>query len=408
MFARSVERFPSGGYESRAVKYIEVIRLEDKIKATEFSDEALQEAREALASIKSSVDARKICQAMSETWQEHVLPLGREFLQAKKAGERERGLELFAYVADIALVAEVEDAKGRERSKKLLSTYDFTVRRIRKAYERQNPAADPLDVSADPVARMQVLANLPYQQLWELTGIRERYWGTISLPVLDADADADALKNAASKRLARLTSFLRSGQTQPYWLAQLLYIDHPNAGESAPQLVWQANLDGKWVAFRGNADISGSALKLDPAVEVRLAHPVELTKKELAAWSELAESEGWSYALRQLQTPVFGETPAEAVENTPPLNERKAKAWLAEQGLVPLWVHEHRQPHATEHVLSTDDNKPWLRVHHDTIVARRSGSAPIRVKKVEVSRSKRRRTEAVRLLRELAEYASAG
>ncbi len=390
------------------MKYIEVIRLEKKIKATEFSDDALHEAREALASIKSSVHAGTICQAMSETWQEHVLPLAREFLQAKKAGDRERGLELFAYVADIALVAEVEDAKGRERSKKLLSTYDYTVRRIRKAYERHNPAADPLDVTADPTARMQALANLPYEQLWELTGIRERYWGTISLPVLGPDADAEAVKKAGSKRLARLTSFLRSGQTQPYWLAQLLYIDHPSAGESAGQLVWEAKLDGKWVAFRGNADISGNALQIDPKAEVRLAHPLELAEKDLAAWFELADSEGWSYALRQLQTPVFHEALAEAVESTPPLNERKAKAWLAEQGLVASWVHEHQQPHATEHVLSTDDNKPWLRLHHDAVVARRSGTAPIRVKKIEATGSKRRRSEAVRLLRDLAKYASAG
>ena len=96
------------------------------------------------------------------------------------------------------------------------------------------------------------------------------------------------------------------------------------------------------------------------------------------------------------------------MKNTPPLNERKAKAWLDAQGLTALWHHEHRQPHAVQHVLSTDDNKPWLRLHHDAIVARRTGSEPIRVKKVEVPRSKRRQSEAVRLLRDLAAHASAG
>lgn len=401
------ERFAAQRYDQKAVKYIEVIRLEDKIKATEFSEDAFEEAKAALASIKSAVHARTICQAMSETWQERVLPFGRELLEAKRADQRERGLELLAYVADVSLVAEVEAAKARERSKTLLSTYDFTVRRIRKAYERKNPAADPLDLNADPVARMQALSNLPYEELWALTGIRERYWGHLELPVLAPDAGADAIEKAEAKRLRRLTSFLRSGWTQPYWLAQLLYIAHPDAGSSGTQLVWQAQRGRTWVSFRGRADVSGQPIEIEATAQVRLAHPAELSTSELAVWSELARREEWSYSLGQLDTPVHDDNVKDAVEAMPALDERRARAWLAEQGLEPVWEHEHRAPHATLHVLATDDNKPWLRLHHDAIVGRRTGSKPIRVKKIEGPKSKRQRSETVRLLRDLGEHASA-
>jgi len=96
-----------------------------------------------------------------------------------------------------------------------------------------------------------------------------------------------------------------------------------------------------------------------------------------------------------------------AVADTPPLDERKMKAWLAKQGLEPPWVHEHRRPHATQHVLSTDQDETWLRVHHDAVGARRAGRVPIRVQRVELKKStKRRHSEAVRLLRELAEHAA--
>jgi len=383
---------------------IEVIRLEKKIRDAAFSAEVLAEATVALASIKSSVDARTVCRAMSETWQHEVLPLARELLVAKKAADRDRGLELFAYVADVSLIAEVEAAKERERSKKLLKDYDFTVRRIRKAWERDNPAADPKDTKADPRDRMQALANLPYQELWDLTGIRERYWGTIELPVEGGD----------DKRLRRLTSFLRSGQTQPYWLAQLLYIAHPAAGDSASQLVWQAKVDGTWVSFRGAEDggardAAGAQLSLDATADVRLAHPIELAAADHAAWSELAAAEGWSYALGQLAVPTYGKDVAlaAAAKDTPPLHEGKMKAWLKAQGLEPLWVHEHREPHALEHTLATDDDRTWLRLRHDAIVGRRTGTEPIRITGIEVTGSnKRRHSEAVRLLRDLADHAA--
>ena len=383
-----------------------VIRFDDEIRSTSFSADALQEAATSLAGISSDVDARRICRAMSETWGVDVLPLARELLASKKAGERARGLELFAHIPDATLIPELEAAKERDRSKKLHGAYDFAVRRIRKAVERDNPAADPLDTTADPLARMRVLANLPYEQLWKLTGIRERYWGHIELPAEGGD----------DKRLRRLTGFLRSGQTQPYWLAQLLYIAHPAAGVSATQLVWQAKVDGGWVSFRGTpgggaCDAAGTELAIDGTADIRLAHPIELDEEPRTAWSALAAAEGWSYALGQLEAPCYTKkdvTLVAAVEGTPPLDERKMKTWLAAQGLEPIWVHEHRQPHALEHVLTTDDDRTWLRLKHDAIVARRTGRAPIRIKGLEVKGStKRRHSEAVRLLRELGEHAAA-
>lgn len=385
---------------------LDVIRLDDKIRRTSFSADALQDAAASLAAIKSTVDARRICRAMSETWGADVLPLARELLAAKKAGDRERALELFAYIPDTSLIPELEAAKERDRSKKLHRDYDFAVRRIRKAHDIANPAADPLDTTADPVARMRVLANLPYEELWALTGIRERYWGHLELPV---DGGED-------KRLRRLRSFLRSGQTQPYWLAHLLYIIHPQAGDSATQLVWEAKVGGSWVSFRGApgggaCDVAGTALTIDATADVRLAHPIELDEAQRKAWSALAAAEGWSYALGQLAVPTYTKqdiTLAAAVEDAPPLDERKMKAWLADQSLEPIWVHEHQLPHAEEHVLATDDNRTWLRVRHDAIVARRTGQAPIRLKALEVEgATKRRRSEAIRLLRDLGEHAAA-
>lgn len=384
---------------------LEVIRLEKKIQSASFSADALRETAAALSAITNAVDARRICRVMSETWGADVLPLARELITSKKAGERARALELFAYIPDTSLIPELEAAKERDRSKKLHRDYDFAVRRIRKAYAVENPAADPLDTTADPIARMRVLANLPYKDLWTLTGIRERYWGHLELPVEGGDG----------KRLHRLRSFLRSGQTQPYWLAQLLYIAHPQAGDSATQLVWEAKTGRTWVPFRGTAgagacDVAGTALTIDATADVRLVHPIELDEAQREAWSKLAGAEGWSYALGQLDVTMDLEndiTLAAAVKDAPLLDERKMKAWLADQGLEPTWVHEHQLPHADEHVLATDDNRTWLRVRHDAIVARRTGQAPIRIKGLEVEgATKRRHSEAIRLLRDLGEHAA--
>ncbi len=283
---------------------LEVIRLKTKIQATPFSADALRDAAASLSSIKSAVDSREICRVMSETWQEEVVPLARELLAAKKASEREKGLELFAYIPDASLIPEVETAKEGERAKKLHRTYDYTVRRIREACERNSPSVDPRDTQADPNERMRVLAGLPYEELWSLTGLRERYWADIE-PTSDTDA-----AGAVDKRFRRLRAFLRSGQTQPYWLMQLLYIAHPLAGESATQLVWQANLEGKWVAFRGTTgggacDENATPLDVDVSTEVRLAHPAELSAAQHTAWTTLAAMQKWSCPFSPLTVPVL-------------------------------------------------------------------------------------------------------
>ncbi len=388
------------------MEYLECIRYIKRIRDTPFSAAALEDAGTALGSCKPS-DAREIARAMSETWQAEVLPMARELLRSKKGGQRELALELFAYIPDLSLIPELEAARDQDRSKSLQKVYGFAIRGIRKAHARAFPAVDPLDTTADPAARIAVLANLPHEELWKLADLHLRYWGDIEIPTLDAG-------RAGAKRARRVTHLLRSGQTQPYWLAQLLYIAHPLAGSSATQLVWEAEIEGAWAAFRGTreggaVDAAGQPLDVPPQAPVRLAHPIELGPKEREAWMGVVKAEG-PPAFEQLEIPTY--SPAdhpmtEVLRALSGLDERRMKSWLEDQGMEALWVHEHRVPHATEHVLSTDRNEPWITIHHDAIGARRSESKPIRIVRVDLPKgTPRRHSEAVRLLRELEKHAS--
>ena len=387
------------------MKHLEVIKLKDRIKSSTFSEERLEEAATKLAEIETKA-FQDVCQVMAEAWGDEVLPLARTLLSSKKALTREKGLELFAHQPDLSLIAELEQAKGRDRAKKLHRQYDYAMRRIRRAHERTNPAADPRDLEADPLARLKVLAAMPYQQLWEMLDIQDRYWGHVGLPTEGDDTDA--------KRIARLESLLGSGQTQPLWLVQLLFHAHPFAGDSAVQLVWEGKGDEDWVSFRWArdgrpCDPAGESVALPIDAPVRLAHPIELSPATRDAWLEVARSEGWDAPFDPLTVPLF--PPAQhswnaVVAAAPPLDERKARAWLEANGFEASWDHEHERPHATAHAVVDDRCRPWLRLHHDAIAARRTGNDPIRLTRIELPKSTpRRHSEAVRLVHALGEHA---
>ncbi len=376
-----------------------------QIQSEEFSEARLLELSEVFRPLSVS-DALPICRAMSQAWGAGVLPVARALLNSKKAAERDKALSLFSHVPDLRLVLELEEAKAKERSKKLIERYDLAIYSVQQTVEILHPPADPRDVTADPVVRGCVLRNMPSEQFAELIGHPAKGWSQLSLPYHGDDPEG--------KRPARIERLLRSGELQPYWLVHLEFIAHPLAGASATELVWEAHVDSQWSTFRGTLaataiDVAGRELSIPADAPVRLAHPIELPPEVLLAWRELAASEDWTANQGQLartSDPADETTLVERVDTAPALGGRKLCTILKSAGLKPTWEHEHRLPHTVEHRLYDDRDQNWLLVEHDGVQARRSGARPVRLRAVTVLRpSPRRFHEALRLIEWLVDEA---
>ena len=329
-----------------------IIRMNNRVKSEPYSDELFQEALSLLDELTGELDSRDLCRGMA-SWGERLLAPARERIQSKRGIERYKGLELF-FASGVDVADEVEAAKSKERSKKVLPNYDYTVWRIRKAAaENARAKVDPADATIDPLLRFVELENMPVDTFRERVGKKHVYyrdfalaslgfdregaralcadseWGLVfdgtalrlhgpdgkkaTLPK-DADAERAALAEtkkqlaeAQAKRNEQLRDAFITGDAWPAWLFRLLFLDHPLATTATLGLVFEVGAGKSWTSFIASGegawlDSKQAAVTVDADALVRVAHPSELSDAEFERWCVIAADEQWLPPFAQLSS----------------------------------------------------------------------------------------------------------